>query len=53
MEKKKFDWKKITGSREMSLVIVLIVLCVFVQIRNSSFLTAGTLEDIQVWRPGW
>ena len=46
MEKKKFDWKKITGSREMSLVIVLIVLCVFVQIRNSSFLTAGTLEDM-------
>ena len=46
MEKKKFDWKKITGSREMSLVIVLIVLCVFVQIRNSSFLTGETLEDM-------
>lgn len=46
MEKKKFDWKAITSSREMSLVIVLIILCVFVQIRNQSFLTAGTMEEM-------
>lgn len=46
MEKKKFDWKVITSSREMSLVIVLVILCAFVQIRNQSFLTAGTMEEM-------
>lgn len=46
METKKFDLKKLTGSREMSLVVVLILLCAFVQFRNSSFLTFGTLEDM-------
>lgn len=43
---KKFDLKKITGSREMSLVIVLIILCVFVQFRNSTFLTPKTMESM-------
>lgn len=41
---KKFDLKKLTSSREMSLVIVLVVLCVFVQFRNSTFLQFGTIE---------
>ncbi len=43
---KKFSLKKITSSRETSLVIVLIILCVFVQFRNSSFLTPGTIEGM-------
>lgn len=43
---KKFSLKKITSSRETSLVIVLIILCAFVQFRNSSFLTPGTIEGM-------
>lgn len=46
MENKKWNLKKLTSSREMSLVVVLIVLCIFVQFRNSSFLTGETLEDM-------
>lgn len=42
--KKKFDLKKLTSSREMSLVIVLIVLCVFIQLRNNTFLQLATIE---------
>lgn len=42
---KKFT-NKLSGSRELSLVIVLILLCGFVQFRNSSFLTFGTMEDM-------
>ena len=42
----KSSWKKITGSRELSLVLVLIILCVFIQSRNSTFLTAGTIETL-------
>lgn len=42
---KKFA-NKLSGSRELSLVIVLILLCGFVQFRNSSFLTLGTMEDM-------
>ena len=41
---KKFDLKKLTSSREMSLVIVLVVLCAFIQLRNSTFLQPGTIE---------
>lgn len=42
----KFDIKKITGSREVSLVIVLIILCAFIQLRNPSFLTAKVMIDM-------
>lgn len=42
----KIDIKKITGSREVSLVIVLIILCAFIQMRNSSFLTAKVMIDM-------
>ncbi len=38
--------KKTSNSREMSLVLVLLALCLFVQMRNSSFLQLGTLEDM-------
>ena len=41
---KKFNIKKLTCSRELSLVVVLIVLCAAIQFRNSSFLTFGTME---------
>ncbi len=41
---KKFDIKKLTSSRELSLVVVLIVLCIFVQMRNSVFLQPSTIE---------
>ena len=46
MEKKSFDIKKITSSREMSLVLILIVLSVFIQIRNSSFLSISNINDL-------
>ncbi len=39
-------WKKITGSREVSLVLVLLILCVFIQSRNSVFLTPDTIESL-------
>lgn len=38
--------KKLFGSREMSLVLIAIVICVFVQFRNDVFLTAGTMNDL-------
>lgn len=41
---RKIDLKKLTGSREMSLVIVLVILCVFVQFRNDTFLQFATIE---------
>lgn len=41
---KKFDLKKLTSSRELSLVVVLIVLCAFVQMRNNVFLQPSTIE---------
>jgi rhamnose transport system permease protein len=46
VDKKKFDIKKITGTREMSLVIILIVLCIFIQIRNSTFLSMTNINDM-------
>lgn len=39
-------WKKITGSREMSLVLVLFILCIFIQSRNHTFLTPATIESL-------
>ena len=44
--KHKFNLRKITSSREMSLVIVLLILCAFLQLRNNTFLTPGTLESL-------
>jgi rhamnose transport system permease protein len=45
MEKKSI-WKKITSSREASLVIVLIVLCAVVTIKNPAFLTLKNIAEI-------
>jgi rhamnose transport system permease protein len=45
MEKKSI-WKKITSSREASLVIVLIVLCAVVTIKNPAFLTVKNIAEI-------
>ena len=39
-------WKKLTGSREASLVAVLVLLCLIIQLRNSSFLTGKTIGDM-------
>jgi len=38
--------KTLKSSREASLFIVLILLCAFIQMRNSSFLTAKTINDM-------
>ncbi|MDF2802308.1 MAG: transporter permease subunit [Anaerocolumna sp.] len=43
---KKFNLKKLTSTREMSLVIILIVLCVFIQMRNHSFLSFTNINDM-------
>ncbi|NLK74205.1 MAG: ABC transporter permease [Clostridiales bacterium] len=43
---KKISWKKLISSREMSLLIVLIILCTLIQIRNSKFLTWGNISDL-------
>jgi len=43
---KKFSLKKLTSSREMSLLLVLVILCVFVQIRSGSFLKVSTWMDM-------
>ncbi len=45
MEKKSL-LKKLTGSREVSLIIVLILLCGFIAFRNSTFLMPSTLADM-------
>ena len=38
--------KKLRSSRELSLFLVLAVLCIAVQLRNNSFLTAKTIGDM-------
>ncbi len=38
--------KKLKSSRELSLFFVLVILCAFIQFRNSSFLTAKTIGDM-------
>lgn len=38
--------KRITGSREVSLLLVLIVLCIIIQILSPSFLTAKSIQDM-------
>lgn len=45
---KTFTRKKLTASRELSLFIVLIILCVFLQLRNNTFLTPGNINDLLV-----
>jgi rhamnose transport system permease protein len=39
-------FKKLTRSREASLFVVLVLLCAFIQLRNSDFLTVKTLTDM-------
>jgi Ribose/xylose/arabinose/galactoside ABC-type transport systems, permease components len=46
MTEKKSIWKKITASREISLLLVLVVLCAVVQIWSPSFLTAKSISDM-------
>ena len=46
MSEKKSLWKIITGSREVSLLLVLIVLCAIVQILSPSFLTIKSIMDM-------
>jgi len=48
MNKKKIDLKSLTSSREMSLVVVLAVLCIFIQLRNSIFLTPSNIGDMLI-----
>lgn len=43
---KKSLFKKITGSREISLLLVLVILCVVVQILSPSFLTGKSIMDM-------
>lgn len=43
---KKSLLKKITGSREISLLVVLLVLCVIVQVLSPSFLTGKSIMDM-------
>ncbi|MDF2942461.1 MAG: transporter permease subunit, partial [Herbinix sp.] len=46
METKKGNLKKITGSREMSLVFILIILSLFIELRNDTFLSLSNLNDL-------
>ncbi len=39
-------WKRLTSSRETTLFLVLVLICAFIQLRNNSFLTAKTIEDM-------
>ena len=39
-------WKRLTNSRETTLFLVLAVICAFIQLRNHTFLTAKTIEDM-------
>lgn len=43
---KKFDIKKLTSQREVSLLVVLIVLCAAIQMRNSAFLSISNITAI-------
>ena len=46
MESKKSIWKKLTSSREASLFLVLIILCLLIQILSPSFLTIKSIMDM-------
>lgn len=39
-------WKRLTSSRETTLFLVLALICAFIQMRNSNFLSAKTIEDM-------
>ena len=39
-------WKKLKSSREITLLFVLILICVFIQLRNPTFLTGKTIGDM-------
>ena len=41
-------FKKLRGSRELSLFLVLAILCIAVQLRNDAFLTSKTINDMLV-----
>jgi len=43
---KKWVFKKLFASREISLLLVLVILCMFFQYRNSSFLSVQTIIDM-------
>ena len=45
-KQEKSVWKKLTSSREASLLVVLIVLCVIVQFLSPSFLTFKSISDM-------
>lgn len=46
MKKKENLFKKLLNSREFSLIIVLAILCAFIQFRNDTFLTSKTIADL-------
>jgi rhamnose transport system permease protein len=46
MKTNKFSIKKLTGSREMSLVLILIILSLLIELRNKSFLSINNLNDL-------
>lgn len=48
MEKNGFDIKKITGSREVSLAAVLVVLCAFIAFRNNIFISPKNINNMFV-----
>ncbi|MFA9376424.1 MAG: ABC transporter permease [Lachnotalea sp.] len=48
MEKKSFDIKKLTSSREASLATVLIILCALIAFRNNTFITPKNLNNMFV-----
>lgn len=48
MKEMKTNLKKLTKSREMSLVLVLAALCILIQFRNTTFLSISNLNDLLV-----
>lgn len=46
MKENKSIWKKITGSREASLLIVLVLLCIVIQFRSPSFLSLKSITEM-------
>lgn len=45
-EQKKSLWKRITASREVSLLLVLIVLCALIELRTPDFLSIENISEI-------
>ncbi len=44
--KEKSVIKKITGSREVLLAVIIVILCVIIQVKSSSFLTPTSISDL-------